>query len=91
MHAAAPFMAVHGAVFTYISNRCLEAYWMLFLSRRSLTGAMQALSDKKLIVKNLFLSDIPEEFIAMQLDLDIPTVVSILKEMNAYRAESITA
>ncbi|MGI0020162.1 MAG: hypothetical protein ACREAY_06805 [Nitrososphaera sp.] len=52
---------------------------------------MQALSDKKLIVKNLFLSDIPEEFIAMQLDLDIPTVVSILKEMNAYRAESITA
>jgi hypothetical protein len=51
-------------------------------------------SDKKLIVKNLFLSDIPEEFIAMQLDLDIPTVVSILKEMNAYNkttTESLAA
>lgn len=52
---------------------------------------MQALSDIKLIVKNLFQSDIPEEFIAMQLDLDVPTVVSILKEMNAYETEPMTA
>ncbi|MGI0005678.1 MAG: hypothetical protein ACREAO_10150 [Nitrososphaera sp.] len=52
---------------------------------------MQALSDIKLVVKNLFLSDIPEEFIAMQLDLDVPTVVSILKEMNAYETESVAA
>ena len=49
---------------------------------------MQALSDIKLVVKNLFLSGIPEEFIAMQLDLDIPTVVGILKEMDADETES---
>lgn len=52
---------------------------------------MQALSNKKLIVKNLFMSDIQEEFIAMQLDLDIHTTVSILKEMNAYKAEPLAA
>ena len=52
---------------------------------------MQALSDIKFVVKNLFLSGIPEEFIAMQLDLDVPTVVGILKEMNAYETESVAA
>ena len=52
---------------------------------------MQAFSDIKLVVKNLFLSGIQEEFIAMQLDLDVPTVVGILKEMNAYETESIAA
>jgi hypothetical protein len=61
---------------------------MLFLSHQGVTGAMQALSDIKLVVQNLFLSGIPEEFIAMQLDLDIPTVVGILKEMDADEIES---
>ena len=45
---------------------------------------VQVSPDKKLAAKNLYASDIPEEFIAMQLDLDIPTVVGILKETGAY-------
>jgi hypothetical protein len=40
---------------------------------------------KEEIVVNLYTSGIPEEFIAMQLDLDIPTVISILKEKHAYQ------
>jgi len=42
-------------------------------------------SEKKEVVKNLYLSGIPEEFIAMQLDLEIPVVISILKEQRIYR------
>jgi hypothetical protein len=41
--------------------------------------------DKKQIVKNLYLSNIAEEFIAMQVDLDIPLVIKILKELEVYR------
>ena len=52
---------------------------------------MQALSDIKLVVQNLFLSGIPEEFITMQLDLDVPTVVGILKDMDASETESVSA
>jgi hypothetical protein len=41
--------------------------------------------EKKRVVKNLYLSNIAEEFIAMQVDLDIPTVIAILKELNSYK------
>ena len=41
--------------------------------------------EKKDIVKNLYVSGISEEFIAMQLDLEIPLVISILKESNVYK------
>ena len=41
--------------------------------------------DKKEVVKNLYVSGIGEEFIAMQLDLEIPVVISILKEFDIYR------
>lgn len=34
---------------------------------------------------NLYTSGIGEEFIAMQLDLEIPLVISILKELNIYK------
>jgi len=44
--------------------------------------------DKKDIVRNLYLSGIGEEFIAMQLDLEIPEVISILKELEVYKSES---
>jgi len=44
--------------------------------------------DKKEIVRNLYLSGIGEEFIAMQLDLEIPIVISILKELGVYKSES---
>ncbi|HEX6561839.1 MAG TPA: hypothetical protein VF016_07420 [Nitrososphaera sp.] len=42
-------------------------------------------SEKKEIVKNLYVSGIPEEFIAMQLDIEIPVVIAILKEQGIYR------
>ena len=44
--------------------------------------------DKKRIVKNLYLSNIAEEFVAMQVDLEIPVVISILKELDVYRGKS---
>ena len=43
--------------------------------------------EKKRIVENLYLSNIAEEFIAMQVDLDIPVVIGILKEVDAYRGQ----
>ena len=42
---------------------------------------------KKDAVRNLYLSNIGEEFIAMQVDLEIPVVISILKELGIYRSE----
>jgi hypothetical protein len=39
--------------------------------------------EKKEVVMNLYVSSIGEEFIAMQLDLEIPLVISILKELQA--------
>jgi hypothetical protein len=43
--------------------------------------------EKKDVVKNLYLSGIGEEFIAMQLDLEIPMVISVLKELGVYSSE----
>ena len=40
------------------------------------------LEEKKEIIKNLYLSGIGEEFIAMQLDLDIPIVIRALTEIG---------
>ena len=34
------------------------------------------------------MSGIGEEFIAMQLDLEIPLVITILKDLGVYRSES---
>jgi hypothetical protein len=44
--------------------------------------------QKREIIKNLYVSGISEEFIALQLDLEIPIVVAILKELDAYKEES---
>ena len=41
--------------------------------------------EKKGIVKNLYISGISEEFIAMQIDLEIPVVIAILKELGVYK------
>lgn len=47
-----------------------------------------AVSDEKIqIVRNLYLSGISEEFIAMQLDLEIPVVIQILKDLEVYREQ----
>jgi hypothetical protein len=44
------------------------------------------ISDEKMqVVRNLYLSGISEEFIALQLDLEIPIVIKILKDLNAYK------
>ena len=37
--------------------------------------------EKKDAIRNLYLSGIGEEFIAMQVDLDIPIVISVLKQL----------
>lgn len=43
-------------------------------------------SDEKMqIVKNLYLSGISEEFVALQLDLEIPVVIRILRDMDVYK------
>ena len=41
--------------------------------------------EKKEVVMNLYVSGIGEEFIAMQLDLEIPTVIDVLKELDVYK------
>jgi hypothetical protein len=46
---------------------------------------LAAPQEKKEIVKNLYLSGIGEEFIALQLDLEIPVVIAILKELEIYK------
>lgn len=50
-----------------------------------LLGKETVSKDKKQIVMNLYESGIGEEFIAMQLDLEIPTVIRILKEYGIYK------
>ena len=42
--------------------------------------------EKKDIVKNLYISGISEEFIAMQIDLEIPVVIAILKDLGVYKS-----
>jgi hypothetical protein len=44
--------------------------------------------EQKRVVINLYESGIAEEFIALQLDLEIPSVTSILKEYNIYKGNS---
>lgn len=43
--------------------------------------------EKKVVVKNLYISNIAEEFIAMQVDLEIPLVISILKELDVCKGD----
>ena len=42
--------------------------------------------EKKEVIRNLYLSGIGEEFIAMQLDLEIPIVIQVLKELGEYKS-----
>ena len=42
--------------------------------------------QKEDAIRNLYLSGIGDEFIAMQVDLEIPVVISILKEIGIYRS-----
>ncbi len=38
------------------------------------------------VVRNLYLSGISEEFIAMQLDIEIPVVIQVLKDLKVYKS-----
>ena len=40
--------------------------------------------DKKDAIVNLYVSNIDVQFISMQVDLDIPTVITVLKELGIY-------
>jgi hypothetical protein len=44
--------------------------------------------EKKDVIRNLYLSGIAEEFIAMQLDLEIPIVIDVLKKLEVYKAHN---
>jgi hypothetical protein len=44
--------------------------------------------EKKDVIRNLYLSGIGEEFIAMQLDIEIPDVIKVLKELDVYKSPS---
>ena len=52
------------------------------------TTSKDILEEKKIVVKNLYVSNIAEEFIAIQVDLEIPLVISILKELDVYRGQT---
>jgi ribosomal protein S12 methylthiotransferase accessory factor YcaO len=55
------------------------------IGKSTMAGTVGAVSsEKKEIIRNLYASGIPEEFIAMQLDLEIPIVIAILKESGIY-------
>lgn len=42
--------------------------------------------EKKDVIRNLYLSGIGEEFIAMQLDVQIPDVIIVLKEFDIHKS-----
>ena len=41
---------------------------------------------KKVIVRNLYLSGIPLDMIALQVDMDVPTVLKIIEEVTKWIA-----
>jgi hypothetical protein len=49
------------------------------------TGSPNDVSEDRKRIVSLYLSNTPEEFIAMQVDLEIPLVIGILKELDIYR------
>lgn len=51
------------------------------------TTAKDVPYEKKVVVKNLYNSNISEEFIAMQVDLEIPVVICILKELHVHKGQ----
>jgi hypothetical protein len=42
--------------------------------------------EQKDVIRNLYLSGIGEEFIAMQLDVEIPDVIKNLKGLDVYKS-----
>lgn len=50
-----------------------------------MSNAENISQENKEVIRNLYLSGIGEEFIAMQLDLEIPVVIRVLKELGEYQ------
>jgi hypothetical protein len=50
-----------------------------------MSNAENISQENKEVIRNLYLSGIGEEFIAMQLDLEIPVVIRVLKELGEYK------
>ena len=54
-----------------------------------LTSKYSIIPEKKEGIRNLYLSGKGEEFIAMQLDIEIPDVKKVLKELDVYKSLNI--
>ncbi|MGA8843065.1 MAG: hypothetical protein WB511_05725 [Nitrososphaeraceae archaeon] len=50
---------------------------------------MIIIPEKKEVISNLYLSGMGEEFIAMQLDIEVPDVIKVLKELDVYKSLNI--
>ncbi len=50
---------------------------------------MIIIPEKKEVIRNLYLPGMWEEFIAMQLDIEIPDVKKVLKELDVYKSLNI--
>ena len=50
---------------------------------------MIIIPEKKEVIRNLYLSGMGEEFIAMQLDIEVPDVIKVLKELDVYKSLNI--
>jgi hypothetical protein len=55
------------------------------MSDKGMSDSKGTTDQKKEVIKNLYLSGIGEEFIAMQLDVEIPVVISVLEELGIYQ------
>ena len=53
---------------------------------RTMTPREKITVEQKDVIRNLYLSGIGEEFIAMQLDIEIPDVIKVLKELDVYKS-----
>ena len=50
---------------------------------------MIIIQEKKEVIRNLYLSGMGEEFIAMQLDIEVPDIKKVLKELDVYKSLNI--
>jgi hypothetical protein len=57
-------------------------------TRNTMSQQQDKLSqEKQEVIRNLYVSGIAEEFIAMQLDVEIPNVIEVLKEQGVYKSD----
>jgi hypothetical protein len=85
------FIAVGLLVFTCkeynsVVGNCITQYCTYNL-KVSLSDREMIPQDKKDAIMNLYTSGIEVEFISMQVDLDIPSVISVLREVGIYPEE----